>query len=395
MMLQTTEYYEEFLRYYKLAERQQKLCNLGTVPYEASGVNDSLMENVHLYDVVERKYAGFSQIVNDIFYGWDESHPYWTKMVSGQSHTYRETVAQNWTDHKHKLDLSDWLYLFILHRVTGSAINYATKPSGYHNTLLFNLHKAECISEMMDIIKNHPKPFYTSGGYQFPSFPKPPDGYKRGGDYYLCEYAPRLACDLARFLCTGSRKKDLRTIGDWMLDWNTANGLKRYAFQYAAVVADIADWLPDYVERDSLFYYGTNARECISYLAKRPSGVKHDDYLDQVMLQIYKDTGSVPYNAEDVCCDFIRWSNNFIKPGADYGHLDCDKIWNSSKIIHPYGRQKAMLDLGLIDSFNTCKLTTTRDQVIKNAGLTEIQYLKMVKQLPEYSDWTCVPSIFS
>ena len=43
-------------------------------------MNDDLLENVELYDVVERKYAGFSQIVNDVFYGWTPEHPYWDKM---------------------------------------------------------------------------------------------------------------------------------------------------------------------------------------------------------------------------------------------------------------------------------------------------------------------------
>ena len=379
MKIITTEYYDEFLRYYGLAEKQQRLCNLGNVPYAKSGVDDALMENVELYDVVERKYAGFSQIINDAFYGWSESHPYWGKMENGEAHAYRVAVAQNWTDKRRSFGLPEWLYVFILHRVCGSAINYATKPSGYHNTLLFNLHTAQSIDDMTTIVKNHPKPFYTSCGYQFPSFPKPPDGYKRGGDYYLCEFAPNLAYDLARYLECGGRKT-LREIGDWMLDWNSAHGLKRYAFQYAAIVADIADWLPEFVHRDSLFYYGTNARECIGYLAKPTVKMSADAFLDEIMMRIYADTGSVPYNAEDVCCDYIRWIENFIRPGADYDHLNLDEVWSSCRIKdHPYGRQKAMLEHGLIKTFNGMKNHPSDDAIIKSAGMSVQQYKDLCK----------------
>jgi hypothetical protein len=396
-MIQTTRYYEEFLYYFKLASKQQELCNVSTErPYgmlkhldPAAKIGDDLMEHVELYDVVERKYAGFSQIVNDVFYGWTDSHPYWKKMEAGLVTRQRDMVAKDWSGKKY--DLQTWLYLFILHRVTGSAINYATKPTGYHNTILFHLHQCDTVKEMTNLIKNYPNPFYTSIGYQFPSFPKPAAGYKRGGDYYLCEFAPRLAYDLALYLednhvlCAMHNthpRLTLRNVGDFMLDWNTANGLKRYQFQYAAVVADIADWFPKFVDRESMFYYGSNARECISYLAKPTGRMKGDDFLDEVMKKIYEDTGSLPYNAEDVCCDFIRWIENYVRPGADYNHLDLDNLWNSSSIKdHPFGRQKAMLELGLVDTFNGMSNHPSDDYVISRAGLTADQYKEKVNEL--------------
>ena len=167
-MIETTQYYDEYLRYYNMALDQQKKCNVsdtapyGMIPHLESNMNDDLMENIELYDVVERKYAGFSQIVNDCFYGWSYGHPYWEKMRAGKVTQQREVVANNWTGKHKDFDLPEWLYLFILHRVTGSAINYATKPSGYHNTLLFVLHKARTIEEMVWYMKKHREPFYTS-----------------------------------------------------------------------------------------------------------------------------------------------------------------------------------------------------------------------------------------
>lgn len=402
MKIKTTQYYEEFIRYFNLALKQQELSNLGMVPHAESGMNDPLMEHIQLYDVVERKYAGFSQIINDCFYGWTSAHPYWQHMQAGKIYPQREEVAKKWTSRQNVFGLEEWLYIFILHRVCGSAINYATKPSGYHNTILFHLHECDTIEQMCEVIKQHPDPFYTSVGYQFPAFPKPPQPklaedsfvgmagfskpeyvYKRGGDYFLCEFAPRLARDTADYLRQNG-KKDLRQLGQWMFDWNAANGLRAYRFQYAAVIADVADWYPEYINRESMFYYGTNAVECIGYLADpiNGGGKKSEEFLDAVMNKIYEDTGSLPYNAEDVACDYIRWIENYLRPGADYSHINMDTLWNSSSINdHPFGRQKAMLDLGLIETFNGMTSFPSDDKIIAAAGLTAEEYKNRVKTL--------------
>lgn len=381
--MEPTQYYDEYLRYFDLALSQQKKCNVseghpyGMMKHAESNMGDDLMEQVELYDVVERKYAGFSQIVNDIFYGWTDEHPYWKKMEAGKVTRQREQVAKDWTGKHSDFSLPEWLYIFILHRVTGSAINYAHKPSGYYNTILFHLHQSKNIEEMVGLLNNYPYSFYTSVGYQFPAFPKVPLGkpYRKGGDYYLSEYAPRLARDLAEWLEGSNAKRDLREIGDWMLAWNVANGLRQYKFQYAAVVADIADWYPQYVNLDSPFYYGTNAVECISYLGINTKKLKKEQFLDSVMEQIYRDTGAYPYNAEDVCCDFIRWVENYVKPGPDYNHLDFDNVWSSCKIKdHPYGRQKAMLDLGLVETFNGMTNHPSDDTILKKAGVSVEEY---------------------
>ena len=383
MSIETTEHYDEFIRYFKLASKQQDLCNLGTTSYINSDIGDELMHHVELYDVVERKYAGFSQIINDAFYGWTDAHPYWQKMKSGNISVHRNIVARDWTGKHSDFKLPEWLYIFILHRVCGSGINYALKPSGYHNTLLFELHKAKTIEGMVEIVKKHPKTFYTSVGYQFPAFPKPPLGssYKRGGDFFLCEYAPRLARLLAEFLEKGG-KKDIREIGSFMLEWNVANNLRQYRFQYGAVVADIADWYPQYVNKETAYYYGSNGVECISYLARPTSKMKPMEFLDAVMDKIYEETQSYPYNAEDVCCDYIRWVENYVRPGADYSHLNYDTLWSSCKIKdHPFGRQKAMLDLKLVETFNTMKSHPSDDTVIKQAGLSVEEYKNLCKTL--------------
>ena len=379
--IKPTKYYDEFLRYFQMAKVQQEECNLGRIKHSESSVPDDLMKHVELYDVVERKYAGFSQIVNDVFYGWSEDHPYWNKMKEGLMTKQRESISQNWKGKRQTFDLKEWLYLFLFHRLTGSGINYAYKPSGYYNTLLSDMHVADNIDQMIEVIKGTKRTFDTSVGYQFPSFPKPIEGYKRGGDYFLCEYVPQLSYDLAYFLENGD-KKDLRQVGDFMFKWNADRGLRAFRFQYAAVIADIADWFPDFVNRESPFYYGTNAIECVGYLATKSIKMPKEVFLDSVMMKIYEDTGSFPYNAEDIACDAIRWIENYVKPGGDYDHLDFDHVWNSSTIKdHPYGRQKAMLDLGLIPSFNGMSSHPSDDKIIKSLFIKEEQYKDKVNEL--------------
>lgn len=371
MNLEFTPYFDEFLRYYSLASWQHKYCNLGPVLHANSPFDDDLMKQVYLYDVVERKYAGFTQILLDMWYGDWPDHPYHGKM-----HDIRKPIA---TAAKPAWSMTEWMYIFILHRVTGSAIDYGKSPSGYWNTILPELLQFKNIEQIVGYIRARPngKPFYTSVGYQFPAFPKPPPGWTRGGDYFLCEYAPELAMWLADYLSKGP-KKTLRQVGEVMLAWNVKKGLRQYHFQYSAVVADIADFYPDLVDTQSLFFYGKNAVECISYMARRPRGMKQLEFLDTVMEIFHEKTGSRPYDAEDVACDFIRWVESYIRPGASYDHLDRDKIFSSHKLTdHPYGRQKRHLELGLIDSFNPLKVHPADDHVIKCAGITADDYRKM------------------
>lgn len=381
-LIEPSLYYNDFLTYYKKAQLQQEQSNLGVIPHAQSGVSDSLMENVELYDVTERKYAGFGQILNDVYFGWSEDHPYWAKMDTGFHTKERKKVAKPWSGKRKIFKLEDWAYVFLVHRITGSAINYSKIPSGYFNTVLPALSQANSIDGMVEVIRAYKETKFTSIGYQYPQFPKAPEGYRIGGDYYLAEFAPKLAREFSAWLVKG-RRKTFREMGEWALDWNTEHGLKRYKFQYAAWVADFGDFFPEFVECESPFYYGTNAIECISYLAKPTSKMKKEDFLDAVMMQIMEDTGALPYNAEDVACDYIRWVENYLKPGGQYDHIDRDKVWNSSVITdHPYGRQKKMLELGLIDSFNNLLVHPSDDYILKLNNMSVQDYKQRCLQPP-------------
>lgn len=370
-MIDPDHYFEEFIRYHGMAELQMRECNLGTTPHMEGSIKDPLMQHVELYDVTARKYAGFTQILLDLWYGDSVEHPYSAKL-----HDVRKPIAKSFNGVHTEWGLEEWLYIFILHRVTGSGINYAKKPSGYNNTILPMLYVADDLGELADRAKDvlsTPVPAYTSVGYQFPRFP-PKESYKRGGDRFMFEYAPRLARDLATWLEMHD-KPALRETGEFMFQWNKANDLSAYKFQYAAVVSDIADFYPDLVDRTSPFFYGSNAVECISYMT---GGKKSIKALDTVMERAMEITGNVPYNLEDVACDFIRYVENYVKPGHDYDHVCRDTVWNTSSIEwHPFGRQKKFLEFGLIDTYNDLKEHPSDDYVLKTMGMTPESYWQL------------------
>jgi hypothetical protein len=204
----TTQYYDEFLHYANMAEIQQRECNLGPIPHINGSVKDPLMQNVKLYDVVERKYAGFSQIVLDVMYGDGKRHPYY-----GNMNTVRTPIAKSFKGWWNKADLATKFWVLLVHRLTGSAINYSQFPSGYHNTVLPEFAKHEPnMYGLAKVFLHYDKPKFTSIGYQFPAFPKPDLKYRLGGEYFICTYLLDLCEHLAEWLESG-KKRDLREVG--------------------------------------------------------------------------------------------------------------------------------------------------------------------------------------
>lgn len=370
-MLNLTKYYYEFLEYYDIAKWQHNNCNLGNQDYSETPWDDDLVKNVYLYDVIERKYAGFSQLLLDMWYPVMK-HPYRHKLSKDRTEIINSFKCRK------KWGIEEWLFIFFVHRLTGSGINYSLATSGYHNSILLKFTDTEDIDEMIEVYKSHKGPKFTSMGYQIAPFPKPEDGYDKGGDWFICEMLPILVEEFAIKL----QHKGPHTFRDMMSyleQFNQQEEFRVFRFQYGAALADIADFFPELVQTDSHFFYGKNAIECLNYMAERPRSQKPIDFLDELTERIQKDTGMVPYNSEDVACDCIRWIENYINPKADYSHLCMDTIWSCHEIEdHPFGRQKAMLELGLVDSFNG-KPHPSDDKIIKEAGYTIEGYKNAVK----------------
>mgnify|MGYP000228329697 FL=1 len=123
--------------------------------------------------------------------------------------------------------------------------------------------------------------------------------------------------------------------------------MKRFHFQYTALVADLADYYPDLVEESSHMYYGKNAKEAMDLFAVKEKKVTKNKFYDLVMEEAKARTGAFPKDLEDVMCDYIRYVENYIPDNKQktYTNVDRKKIWNTSMIEnHPKGRQKWMLN---------------------------------------------------
>jgi hypothetical protein len=299
---------------------------------------DDLMENVTIYDTVERKHAGFQNMLQDLWYSGRAPKYYkWDTAHRARNQTY-EGLHKVWT---HR----EWLFVFLIHRITGSGASFEA-DHGYRNTVLPEIAKLRTAEEMTTWIHSYEGVMYTSIGNQIPAFPKPKDGYRTGGKVYFGEHALRLVDDVWKFIyevTSFNRKVTIREVVDFMCEWNREHGMKRFHFQYTAIAADLADYYPELVEEGSHMYYGKNAQEAMDLFAEKVGRVSRTDYYDLVMDEAQRRTGGYPKDLEDVMCDYIRYVENYIPDNREktYGHLDRTKIWNASLITdHPKGRQK-------------------------------------------------------
>ena len=335
-------YFEDFLQYYDKAKLVQNKCNLGGASYVGS-CGDDLIERVTIYDTVERKHAGFQNMLQDLWYG--SSAPKYYKW--GKDHRKRNDF---YNDLHERFGKKEWLYLFLTHRITGSGASFE-EDHGYRNNILHMLVRPNIhhFGHMQTFIRFHEGTMYTSIGNQIPAFPKPTMGYKTGGKVYFGQFSIRLVDDTWKFIDkinNSGRKANIREIVDFMCEWNRENGMKRFHFQYTAVAADLADYYPDLVDETSHMYYGKNAKEAMDLFAEKLVRVSKDQYYDLVMEEAQNKTGGHPKDLEDVMCDYIRYVENYIPDNKQktYEHLDRKKIWNNSLITdHPKGRQKWML----------------------------------------------------
>ena len=147
-MFDAEQYYEDFIRYADLAKTQQAECNLGVTPHTGGSIKDPLMQNVTLYDVVNRKYAGFGQLLLDLWYGGTPQHPYAHKM-----HEVRQPIAKSFNGVHTSWELEEWLYVFLTHRVMGSAIDYGRKYAGYGPTILPELYRAWDLDDLVLVMQ--------------------------------------------------------------------------------------------------------------------------------------------------------------------------------------------------------------------------------------------------
>ena len=294
-----TVFFEDFMEYHWRAKKLQDR-NIGKA-HPKTLTLDPLMDNVHIYDCVERKYAGFSNALEDL---------HGTRLPKGA-----ERLPH------YNFDLYTWNFLHLFHRFTGSGASFES-DHGYRNSHIGQLAELGDVDKMVEYIIKVEKPMITSKGNQPPSLKNgDPDKYRLAQQYYFDNYARDFIKDYTDYISEGSIKS-IKEAVDWCLDWHSGKDFKRWKFIMTAFVMDNAEYNPTLVDPKSHCYYGKNAANSMSLMYKKSAGdaKKKGSWEEQMMADLVKVTGNKPYNLEDVLCDYIRYIKEFV-PANDYDHL--------------------------------------------------------------------------
>lgn len=293
-----TEYFDDFLAYYKrakiLEDRNHRAGKKKTC-------GDPLQDNVTIYDTVHRRYAGFSNVLRDLH------------------------AAPN-----KKWKLPEWLFVYGIHRMTGSGASFFPKSEGprrhgYCNVIAPHLATLNTIPQMVEFIRDYEPPMFTSYGNQPPPFPSPEEPYRTGGRYYFCEIWPELVMTIVDGL-DGSDGPSVASMCDWIFSLHKERGLKQFKFTHTAFVMDIADWHPKLIRPNTQCYYGANCLLAMNAMFSdnnRPKGKQfYHGAMDQLVEACSKILGeeAAPMDVEDCACDAVRYWNRFV-PKFGYEHL--------------------------------------------------------------------------
>lgn len=321
--MDATPYFYDALDYYRKAKILQDRNHYGG---KLQKCGDPLMDNVSIFDTVLRKHAGFSNVLEDL---------------------WRRGVPQDFPNagKRPKHDEITWIYLFGIHRYTGSGASFFPKSAGvkrhgYNNTILFDLAFYKSIDVMRYFIQYYGKPMFTSLGNQIIPAPKPKFPFTSGAKYYLCIHWPRAAEDFYYWLKSSMRKPTIREATEWLNRWNVKEGFKRFTFCSTALVMDVAEYLPHLINPSSQCNYGSNCLLSFDAMFDSIPRKHSKKWYDEAMIQLCKalqplapkGVGARPMDVEDSPgCDIVRYWLEFI-PKVGYDHLTEKQRHNKSRI---------------------------------------------------------------
>lgn len=276
---------DNFLQYYKKAKKMQEL-KFENIQWSESDINDDLIWNIPIYDVVNRKYAAFSSLLEAI--KKQENDP-----KGNGKYFIKSKEIKN-------IDFITLCYLF---RLCGSGINYVPKKDlpfnthGFGNFWIVDLLK-DGITDSYIWIDNLPdNKFCDVKGYLLPMI-------KGGLNNFIKNESIDLVDNIYNYIV--KEKVGIKDVVDYGNSYLLKKGYKRQNFVLTAFAMDLAEYFPDMVDRDSDVYVGSNAKKCLKLILPNLKEDKAIRYLCDI-------TGgfSKPYDMEDVACDFIRYLDNF------------------------------------------------------------------------------------
>jgi hypothetical protein len=279
---------EQFKDYYNKAHKMQQLKFQG-FNWKEKDVDDDLVWNIPIYDVVNRRFAAFSSLLEAIKAKEDPKN----------NSIYFKSARDNIKD----VNFIKMCYLF---RLCGSGINYIPKDNcgspfgthGFGNFWVVNELKKGLVDCNNWINVMPEKKFCDVKGYLLPMI--------KGGLYnFIQNESKELMFNLINYIKQPGIK-GIKDVVDYGNNWLINKGYKRQNFVLTAFSMDMAEYYPSLVDRDSDVYVGSNARKCLKMILPNKKTNDALRYLCDI-------TGgySKPYDMEDVACDFIRYIENF------------------------------------------------------------------------------------
>lgn len=279
---------EQFKDYYNKAQKMQQLKFQG-FNWKEKDVDDDLVWNIPIYDVVNRRFAAFSSLLEAIKAKEDPKN----------NSIYFKSARDNIKD----VNFIKMCYLF---RLCGSGINYIPKDNfgspfgthGFGNFWIVNELKQGLVDSDNWINVMPEKKFCDVKGYLLPMI--------KGGLYnFIQKESKELMINLISYIKKPGIK-GIKDIVDYGNNWLINKGYKRQNFVLTAFSMDMAEYYPNLVDRDSDVYVGSNAKKCLKMILPNKKTNDALRYLCDI-------TGgySKPYDMEDVACDFIRYIENF------------------------------------------------------------------------------------
>lgn len=328
-----TEFFTDFVDYYRKAKMLQEK-NYITPKGALSNIQDlkcgdPLMDNVSIYDTVNRKFAGFSKALEDI-----------------HGVRLRKDLVK-YGDYSQKLSSLQFHFIHLFHRFTGSGASFQPtilpdgtrnpREHGYHNNHVEALAQLVNIESMREYIVNNKTPMVTSVGNQPPSLKNgDPSKYRLAQQFYFDNFAESFVTDYLTFLMNKeyetNKPTGIKEAVDFSCEWHKSRGFKQWHFVLTAFVMDTAEYYPELVDPTSHCYYGANCIRSFELMFTKEKGDPRSkgDFQELCMTELCKAVQGNPYDVEDVCCDYIRYVNEHIPKG--YDHLTADQRKNNSSL---------------------------------------------------------------
>lgn len=326
-----TSFHDDFLQYYKkarmLQERNSIMPKGALSNIQDIRCGDPIMDAVTIYDTVNRKFAGFSKVLEDI-----------------HGVRVRKDLVKL-KDYTEMLSIEEFHFLHLVHRFTGSGASFQPtylsdgsrnpKEHGYHNNIVGRLAEVmvmDGIEGARGVIVANIEPMVTSVGNQPPSLKNgDPSKYRLAQQYYFDNVAEEFIKDYLFWLKAGDQV-GIKAAVDFCCAWHKKRGFKQWHFVMTAFVMDTAEYYPELVDRSSHCYYGANCIRAFDLMfTKEKSDIRNKaEWYESCMQELVYDVKGNPYDIEDVCCDVIRYWVEHIPKG--YEDLPAEKRVNNSTL---------------------------------------------------------------